>query len=129
VYVGSDDGLVWSADGGVTWDVMLASQPQGTLDTPSVYAYPNPFSPARDQTARIRYSLGNASRVWLEIFDFSEHVVRTVVDGQSRPIGDLLFEAWDGRDDGGHIVPNGTYFYRLWADRGQKAYGTIMVLD
>lgn len=129
VYAGSDDGLMWSADGGATWDVMLASQPQGTLDTPAVYAFPNPFSPARGQTARIRYSLGNASRVWLEVFDFNEQRIRTLVDGQSRPIGSLLFEPWDGRDDRGRIVPNGSYFYRLRAERGDALYGTILVLD
>ncbi|MBN1423406.1 hypothetical protein JXA88_02515 [Candidatus Fermentibacteria bacterium] len=129
VYAGSDDGLVWSNDRGVTWQVMLASQPQGTLDTPEVYAYPNPFSPRRGQTARIRYSLGNSSRVWLRIFDFNEHVVRTLTDGQQRTLGDLLFESWDGLDDQGRLVPNGTYFFRLHAERGAPSYGTIMVLD
>ncbi len=129
VYAASRDGLVWSRDGGRTWEVMLASQPQGTLDTPSVYAFPNPFSPARGQEARIRYSLGKESRVWLKVFDFRERVVRTLVNGQVRPLGDLLYESWDGRDDHGRRVPNGTYFFRIWADRGQPAYGTIMVLD
>lgn len=130
VYAGSSDGLVWSLDGGATWEVMLASQPQGTLDTPTTYCYPNPFSPGRDQEARIRYSLGNACKVFLSIFDFAENEIRTVVDGESRGIGTLLYEAWDGRDDHGRIVPNGTYFYKLWTDRSSlPTFGKIMVLD
>lgn len=129
VYAGSDDGLMWSADGGRTWEVMVASQPQGTLDTPPTYAFPNPCSPLRGEVVRIRYSLANPSRVWLEIFDFGERTVRTLLRGEQRPMGDLLYETWDGRDDLGRVVPNGTYFYRLRAEGGPPSYGTIMVLD
>lgn len=130
IYAGSSDGLVWSKDSGQTWEVMLASQPQGTADTPRTYCYPNPFSPSRNQEARIRYNLAESGRIYLHIFDFAENTIRKVVDGEIRELGELLFEVWDGRDDGGRIVPNGTYFYKLWTDAGADAsYGKIMVLD
>ena len=130
IYAGSSDGLVWSIDAGDTWEVMLASQPQGTADTPGTYCYPNPFSPSRNQEARIRYSLAESQRIYLHIFDFSENEVRRLVDGEIRELGDLLYEVWDGRDESGRIVPNGTYFYKLWTDAGSGAsYGKIMVLD
>jgi photosystem II stability/assembly factor-like uncharacterized protein len=129
IYAGSSEGLVWSVDRGETWDLMLASQPVGTLDEPVTYSYPNPFSPSRGQEAKIRYSLANESEVSVRIFDFREKPVRTLVDRENRGIGSLLYETWDGKDDGGDIVANGTYFYRLTTSAGTTAYGKIMVLD
>lgn len=129
IYAGSSEGLVWSTDRGETWDIMLASQPVGTLDEPITYSYPNPFSPSRGQEAKIRYSLSNESEVSLEIFDFREKSVRTIVEKELRGIGSLLYESWDGLDSGGAIVANGTYFYRLTTSRGTTAYGKILVID
>jgi photosystem II stability/assembly factor-like uncharacterized protein len=129
VYAGSSEGLVWSTDRGETWDIMLASQPVGTLDEPATYSYPNPFSPSRGQEAKIRYSLANDSEVTLEIFDFREKPVCTIVDRAHRGIGSLLYETWDGYDSGGAIVANGTYFYRLSTSSGTTAFGKILVID
>jgi len=45
------------------------------------------------------------------IYDLQGRRVRTLVDG-ARPSG-AGHATWDGRDDGGVLAPNGTYFARL----------------
>ena len=71
--------------------------------------YPNPFNPS----TTIPYRLAAASTVELEIFDIAGRKVRTVL----AEIQDAGFHetTWDGRDEDGHIVGAGVYFYRLTA--------------
>jgi flagellar hook assembly protein FlgD len=51
--------------------------------------------------------------VSLRIFDVSGRCVRTLVDDLKSV--NWYEVAWDGRDDGGRIVPSGVYVYRLAA--------------
>ena len=58
------------------------------------------------------------------------------VEGVVHVPGDLAFAggadhrvAWDGRDQGGQTVANGTYFYRVQLSTGQPAFGKVVVLD
>jgi len=69
---------------------------------------PNPFNPR----TTIRYSLPQEAEVTLEIYDVAGHRVRSLVAGQNRTAGEQR-EVWDGKDDGAHAVPAGTYFCRL----------------
>jgi hypothetical protein len=70
---------------------------------------PNPFNP---KTA-IRFDLSSPARARLEIFSASGRLVRTLVDA-AYPAGSHHV-LWDGRDDAGHAVGSGIYFYRLRA--------------
>lgn len=70
-------------------------------------AWPNP-SHGR---ARIAFSLPNAGRVKLSVYDLAGARVRTLVDGE-RASGAQSVE-WDGRDSGGTPVRAGAYFVRL----------------
>jgi beta-glucanase (GH16 family) len=73
-------------------------------------AYPNPFNPS----TTIRYELGAAATVRLDIYDISGSRVRSLESG-TKEAG--LHEAvWNGRDDAGRLAPAGVYFYRLDAD-------------
>jgi hypothetical protein len=69
--------------------------------------YPNPFSTKTE----ISFSIGHrAERIELEIFDLTGRCIKNF------PIPDFQFPIrieWDGTDDKGNIVPNGTYFYQL----------------
>jgi len=38
-------------------------------------------------------------------------------------------EFWDGRDDGGNIVPNGVYIYRIDIDSNDPFFGKIIVMQ
>ena len=72
-------------------------------------AYPNPFNPE----TRIEFTLADACRVRLEIFDAMGRHVATLVDDQ-RPVG-RHHASWNGTDTGGRRVASGVYFYRLRA--------------
>ena len=70
--------------------------------------YPNPFNP---ETVIEYQLLGYASSVRLRIYNVTGQEVRTLVN-QEKQIGSYRVR-WDGRDDGGKVVPAGVYFYRL----------------
>jgi hypothetical protein len=71
--------------------------------------YPNPFNPS----TTIPYRLASASTVELEIFDIAGRKVRTVL-AEIQEAG-FRETTWDGRDEDGHVVGAGVYFYRLTA--------------
>jgi len=69
--------------------------------------YPNPFN----STVTIDFSLGEASRVKLAIYDAAGRRVRRLVSAV-RPSGyHRVF--WDGRDEAGALTASGVYLIRL----------------
>lgn len=135
VYVGSDDGFASTVDNGTepfgkTWDVSRSYAPVGASAT--TYAYPNPFSPGFEPV-RIHYGTQGAAptahlTVDIDIFDFGMNRVKILVHGADRS-GSEFDELWDGRDETGKVVPNGTYFYRLKVQDHDPQYGKILVLQ
>jgi hypothetical protein len=91
----------------------------GKISVPQAFElsqnYPNPFNP----TTTIKYtltSLGNGEEslpTTLKIYNILGEVVRTLVD-EPKSAG-VHYEVWDGKDDQGHQVASGIYFYRLRA--------------
>ncbi|MDZ7291771.1 MAG: T9SS type A sorting domain-containing protein [candidate division KSB1 bacterium] len=69
--------------------------------------YPNPFNPSTS----ISYSIAHAGEVKLTIFNTLGQAVRTLVN-ERKPAGEYNL-SWDGRDDAGHLLSSGPYFYRL----------------
>jgi hypothetical protein len=137
LWVGTGDGLFRSTDGGATWRVFRAEVPLSPEGLPPVvpanavpeveaYAYPNPFSPASDRFVRIRYKLEQARTVDIRIFDFSMKLVRDVTS-ESQSEGEREI-SWDGTDNSGARVANGTYFYAV--ETGSETFwGKILVLE
>ncbi len=131
LWVGTDDGLFKSTDRAATFTRFRAeTSPRPAAPSeraPSVgsYAYPNPFSPEVDRYVRICYSdpadesrcAASTDPVTIRLFDFGMNLVRTL----DEPV-------WDGRDDGGYRVANGTYFYAIDAG-GETLRGKILVLE
>ena len=71
--------------------------------------HPNPFNP----TTTIRYNLGRAAIVRLEIHNVLGQLVRVLEDSEQ---GAGVYEStWDGRNDAGREVASGVYFYSLKA--------------
>jgi hypothetical protein len=70
--------------------------------------YPNPFNP----TTTIEYSIAQTGHVTLKIYSVAGQHVRTLADGPQTPQG-LRTVTWDGRNDAGHSVSSGVYFYKL----------------
>lgn len=137
VWVGTDDGLYKSTDRGYTWQVFRTLVPLSPEGIPPVipvdrvpevdtYAYPNPFSPADDRLVRIRYALTTAGQVTVRVFDFGMNLVRTVFRGEQYS-GDQEV-SWDGTDDYGVRLANGTYFYTVETGSG-TFWGKILILE
>jgi hypothetical protein len=69
--------------------------------------YPNPFNPS----TQIDFSLPEPGPVQLKIYRLDGQLVRTLVDGpRDRGAHQVI---WDGRDDAGHRMSSGVYFYRI----------------
>ncbi len=72
--------------------------------------YPNPFNPETS----IPFSLANAGRVTLRVYDVSGRFVTTLLD-ENRGAGQHVAR-WDGRDARGRASSSGVYFVRLESD-------------
>lgn len=79
------------------------------------YPYPNPFS----TSTRFVFTLtGNQipDQIKIQIFTVSGKLVREITQDEIGPVrvGNNITEyAWDGRDEFGDILANGTYIYRV----------------
>jgi hypothetical protein len=82
--------------------------------------YPNPFNPA----TKIPFTLENAGRVVVRVFDVRGAHVTTVFDGTLGEGRHSL--AWSGRDDAGRPVASGLYLYTL--DAGKRTLSRKMLL-
>ena len=102
-----------------------ATDPDSTV----TYAAPSPFSPSRDQQTRIVFGLQEPAEVSISLYDFASRPVRELTVKQPRSGQGYHYVNWDGRDDDGSFVDNGVYFYRLSTDRGDLAFGKVVVLD
>lgn len=133
LWVGTDDGLASTNDGGQTWqitrvDFPLDGQNRYQQDAPSVetYAYPNPFSPRRHDIVRIKYEVPKAGNVQIRLFDFGMNLIRELDSGN---FSEGTYEAvWDGRDQQGNQVANGPVFYQIDTESG-SIRGKILVVD
>ena len=142
LWAGAENGLGRSGNEGAKWHIIRDLVRVRTLDTNAfiseggvrdsttvTYAAPNPFSPSAGDRALIVFSLKENTDVDIDIYDFASRKVRTLASG-TRFASNIDHQvAWDGRDDSGQSVANGTYFYRIQIDPGRRAFGKVVVLD
>ncbi len=127
VWAGTLDGLAYTSNGGQTWDFFRFSPP--TLGQNLTYAYPNPFSPSREELgAKIRYSLPADAQVTIKIYDFALDLVR-IIGPKHQSGGEEIWEFWDGKNENGTVVANGVYFYKIESDGNVMGSSKIVVLD
>ncbi|HOJ05623.1 MAG TPA: VIT domain-containing protein [Bacteroidota bacterium] len=69
--------------------------------------YPNPFNPSTSITFTLPMRVHAGETVLLRIYDLAGRLVRTLYHGPARPGSTTL--PWDGRDDGGAVLPSGVY--------------------
>jgi hypothetical protein len=70
--------------------------------------YPNPFNP----TTTIEYSIPRTSQVTIKVYKINGQEVRSLLVNKNSIPGNYKVE-WDGRDNHGHAVASGSYFYQL----------------
>ncbi len=68
------------------------------------------FDPAEGERIGIRSILSASARVTLRIVNQDRQTVRTLVNAVTRPAG-RYEDFWDGKGDGGSILPGGVYLY------------------
>ncbi len=92
---------------GLRTDSTLSAQTVGTRS--HLLAYPNPFDPRSSTSCKLAFILSRPAQSGeLRIYDLRYHKIR------SKQITSLLAGyndelSWDGKDNSGDIVPNGTY--------------------
>jgi len=116
LWVGTGDGLAVSFNEGLSWNIHKA---RTTDSSDEFYAYPNPFTPRYDKVLNgqgnliIRYSADAGETVSINVFDFAMHRVREVVGNVQSILSGPQERTWNGRNEGGYLVSNGTYFIRI----------------
>jgi hypothetical protein len=84
--------------------------------------YPNPFNPS----TTINFSLPQAAKVKLVIFNLLGQQIRTLVNDEFTA-GDHSIQ-WDGKDNKGMIVGSGIYFYQLSAGSSFSATHKMVLM-
>jgi len=70
---------------------------------------PNPFNPTAGQVAAIRYGLPVECNFKIVVLNSAGTEVRTVYSHNGGSADPAMLNNWDGKDNNGQIVPNGTY--------------------
>lgn len=131
IYDGANDRMIvfGGTDGSARNDVwaltglsnVITAAPATTAALELHANHPNPFNPS----TTIRFSIGNAGRATLRIYDVRGTLVRTLFD-ETREAGPGS-AMWDGRNDAGRTVGSGVYLYRLTA-RGESRSRKMVLL-
>ena len=99
------------ADYGINGGQRMHEPVKVAVDLPSEYElqqnYPNPFNPE----TRIKFSLKEAGKVEISIFNMQGQLIRTLVNKSIQPGSHMV--VWDGRNNQGVQVPSGAYLYKL----------------
>ncbi len=82
---------------------------------------PNPFHGA----AVIRWQLPVSGGVLLRVYDVTGRSVRTLIKGEKA--AGSYNTLWDGSDDNGWLVSNGTYLYKLETSAGVRTTKAVLL--
>jgi hypothetical protein len=129
VWAGTDLGVGYSSDGGVTWREIELTPAAGRIDLRPAFAFPSPFAQERDGRVTFRYGLATGGNVTLDVYDFAGRRVKRVVDNEYRGPGDRIDEYWNGLRDDGIDAANGVYFFIIQVDGNVAADGKFVVLN
>jgi hypothetical protein len=83
---------------------------------------PNPFNPR----THVKYTLGETSRVTLQVFDLSGRLVDTLASGGIQEAGSHTV-LWQGRDAKGNELPSGVYLCRITADSEEQTKRMVLI--
>ena len=66
--------------------------------------------------------------VSIDVFDFTMHRVKEVLAGTPTLLSGPQERTWNGRNEQGYLVANGTYFIRIEVDTKQ-VWTKVMVIN
>jgi hypothetical protein len=130
LWAGSADGLAITENNGYNWIIFRSFISTRERTDPPVYAYPNPFSPARGNFIRFQYDVKGAGQIKIDIYNFAMEKVFSILKDE-QPVSENSFDrsaSWDGRDGNGRMVDNGIYFFRAELT-GKISWGKIVVIN
>lgn len=84
-------------------------------------AYPNPFNP----TTTIGFDVAKSMKVKLTVYNTLGQEIKTLVNTKKMP--GKYQTIWDGKDNAGHAVASGIYFYRLEAGSFVKTRKMMLI--
>jgi len=131
LWVGTGDGLAISYNDGLSWNIHKARS-ENTDD--KFYAYPNPFTARYDKVVNgqgnliVRFIAELGDEVSITVFDFGMHRVREVADAVEAQFDGAQERTWNGRNEAGYLVANGTYFIRIEVD-SEIHWTKVMVIN
>jgi hypothetical protein len=83
------------------------------------------------------YNLSKDANVTIRVYDYNMDHVKTVISGKFRkagnnggPLGRSTVESedfWDGKTECGKLVAPGVYYYKITTDKGERAFGKMIV--
>ena len=94
--------------------------PEVSMVTKLLNAYPNPFNP----NTNIRYSLKDAGKVRIDIYNMKGQVIQTLTAEHNIPGFYQL--AWNGCDANGKPVASGIYMYRMTSGNYSSAKKMVL---
>lgn len=121
--VAAPDGAVVELDpeNWVLWRPAIAPAPEPALFS----VFPNPVDPRAEGDLTIGYNLPRAGRVALRIYDARG---RRLAEGAlDLPQARGVVPFWDGRDEGGRLVPAGVYWLEMEA-LGERSVKRLTVV-
>ena len=97
-----------------------------TLELSHGSPYPRIITPGAQYNRRTFFFVENPGSGIIQgsIYDFLGAKVRNLEIDALSPAPNVL--VWDARDDGGHIVPSGPYYYKISAS-GQSVSGSLVI--
>lgn len=90
-------------------DPSITALEPGRQNNPSVITYPNPFN----NIMSFKYYLSDPAPVIVYLFNSLGKPVKSFIPGYQFSGEHIL--SWDGRDESGHILQSGIYFYSFYA--------------
>ena len=113
ITVWADHRISRQAEGPNVYSAVFGATPtnvSGAFDRGSRFlvVYPNPTNPS----TRADFDVHTKANVNLSIYDAAGRFVRRLISQPAATPG-RYSEQWDGRDQNGHRVASGSYFFRL----------------
>ncbi len=120
-------GTATQCPGNLPWDIWMSYLLSPVaVDAPSfaprLAAWPNPFNPR----TTVAFSLAEAGRVELAIYDAAGRLVRELYPGTILDAGEHEI-VWDGRDDAGRSLPSGVYLCQIAAPNRTATTKLVML--